>query len=399
MSFFTRIFDVFRPQLRASLANPAEWMYSWFGGKPTNSGVNINADSALTHATVFACIRVLAETFASLPVGFYRETSKGSERITTDGRDFLISKEPSDLLHSYDFRLTAMAHLCLDGNAYAVIERNGSRRPVALHLCQNPGAVVIERDKRNPSKLWYKLPEYKDPFPASDILHIKGLSRDGIYGKSPISLFAENIGLGLATVQTQGSLWKNGTLISGYLKHPGKLDPDQSARLRDTWKARHAGKDNAGSTPVLENGLEFVPLTLKPADAMFLETARLSRQDICAIYRVAPHMVGDLERSTNNNIEHQSLEFARYTMLPYLKSWEAELDRKLLFDSEKGRAFFRFIMEGLLRGDTKSRAEYYTRALGSVSTPGWMSKNEVRALENLPSVEDGDTIYSPLLNQ
>ena len=217
-------------------------------------------------------------------------------------------------------------------------------------------------------------------------------------GKSPITVFRENIGLGIATTQTQGSLWKNGTLISGYLKHPGKLAPDQVQNLRDTWQSRYTGRDNAGKTPVLENGMEFIPLSLKPADAMFLETAKLSLHDVCRIYRIPPHMVGDLERSTNNNIEHQSLEFVRDTLRPWLKNWEQELNRKLLFDSEKSRMFFRFNVDALLRGDTKSRAEYFTRALGSVSNPGWMTPNEVRSLEKLNPIENGDTIYNPTLN-
>jgi HK97 family phage portal protein len=142
-----------------------------------------------------------------------------------------------------------------------------------------------------------------------------------------------------------------------------------------------------------------VPLTLKPQDAMFIETAKLSLHDVCRIYRVPPHMVGDLERSTNNNIEHQSLEFVRDTLRPWLKNWEHELNRKLLFEGEKHKMFFHFNVDALLRGDTKSRGEYFTRALGSVSNPGWMTQNEVRALENMNPVADGDTIYDPTLNK
>ena len=131
---------------------------------------------------------------------------------------------------------------------------------------------------------------------------------------------------------------------------------------------------------------------------MFLESANMSLQDICRIYRVPPHMVGDLQRSTNNNIEQQALEFAQHTLRPILKNWEQELNRKLLYQNEKGKRFFRFNMDALLRGDTKSRGEYYTRALGSVSNPGWLTPNEVRGLDNFNPMPDGDTLYNPTMN-
>lgn len=362
----------------------------------TKSGIAVTETTALTHTAVYACIKVLGESIASLPVHLYKKTSIGSEALDTDSRDLLVAYEPSELYHSFDFRNTMMLHLGLHGNAYANIVRNGNRGPVELRIL-NPLAVTpfLTPD----GALYYNVNGVKLPYAAKDIIHLKGLSSDGIIGKSPIETFRETIALGIATTNTQGSLWKNGTLINGYLKHPMKMTQDEGQRLMASWSSRFAGSDNAGKTPVLENGLEFVPLSLKPADAMFLETAKLSRNDICALYRVPPHMIGDLERSTNNNIEHQSLEFVRNTLMPYLKMWEHELNRKLLFPGEKARLYFRFNVDGMLRGDTKSRAEYYTRALGSVSNPGWLTQNEVRSLENLDKVDDGDTIYNPTMNQ
>lgn len=365
-------------------------------GTPTKTGISINQETALTHSAVYACIKVLGESVASLPVSLFRKSSIGSEALDSDGRSILISAEPSELYHSFDYRLTMMLHLGLHGNAYSLIIRNGNRVPIELRII-NPGLVMPFVTPNG--ALFYKIDGISLPIAAKDMIHIKGLSADGLIGKSPIETFRETIALGIATTQTQGSLWKNGTLINGYLKHPLKIGPDEAERLRGSWASRYSGADNAGKTPVLENGMEFVPLSLKPADAMFLETAKLSRQDVCAIFRVPPHMIGDLERSTNNNIEHQSLEFVRNTLLPYLKMWEHELNRKLLFPGEKAKLFFRFNVEGMLRGDTKSRAEYYTRALGSVSNPGWMTVNEVRALENMNKIEDGEIVYNPSMNQ
>ena len=382
-------------ETRSTFQSPSRWMLDLWG-TPTKTGISINQDTVLAHAALYSCIKVLGESVASLPVSLYKKTSVGSESVDTDGRNLLVAYEPSELYHSFDFRLTMMLHLGLHGNAYAWIIRNGNRAPIELKIL-NPGAVMpfLSSD----GALFYKVENILLPIASRDMIHLKGLSSDGIVGKSPIETFRETIALGIATTQTQGSLWKNGTLINGYLKHPLKMTEDEGKRLAGSWASRFSGSDNAGKTPVLENGLEFVPLSLKPADAMFLETAKLSRQDICAIYRVPPHMIGDLERSTNNNIEHQSLEFVRNTLLPYLKLWEHELNRKLLFPGEKARMFFRFNVEGMLRGDTKSRAEYYTRALGSVSNPGWMTMNEVRALENMNKQDDGDVIYNPSMNQ
>jgi len=380
---------------RSSLQNPSEWMYSWLGPK-TKSGVTINQETALAHAGVYACAKILAESVASLPVGLFLKQSDTITELTNDTRHKLIGYEPSELYTSFDFRSTAMLHLALHGNFYAYINRDGNRRPTELVIL-NPHHVTPEFDPEN--NLWYRVSNQKTPVRPRDMIHVKGLSSDGIIGKSPIAIFRENIGLGIATTNTQASLWKNSTLMSGYLKHPGKLNADQAEQLRANWQSRYSGQDNAGKTPVLESGLEFVPLTLKPQDAMFIETAKLSLHDVCRIYRVPPHMVGDLERSTNNNIEHQSLEFVRDTLRPWLKNWEHELNRKLLFEGEKHKMFFHFNVDALLRGDTKSRGEYFTRALGSVSNPGWMTQNEVRALENMNPVADGDTIYDPTLNK
>jgi HK97 family phage portal protein len=406
MGIISQIRGIFQSEQRNSLSHPAEWMYTWMGGKPTRSGVNVNGETALTHAGVFACAKILSESVASLPVALYIDTGEVVNELSNDTRTRLIGAEPSELYTSFDFRSTAMLHLALHGNFYADIIRDGNRRPVELRIIENPNWVKPELDPEG--RLWYRIFDQRStaggyvertlPVRARDIIHVKGISSNGIEGKSPITLFRENVGLGIATTQTQGSLWKNGTLINGYLKHPGRLAPDQAQNLRDSWQSRYTGRDNAGKTPVLEAGMEFVPLTLKPADAMFIETAKLSLHDVCRIYRIPPHMVGDLERSTNNNIEHQSLEFVRDTLRPWLKNWEQELNRKLLFESEKNRMFFRFNVDALLRGDTKSRSEYFARALGSVSTPGWMTPNEVRRLENMNPVTAGDTVYNPTLN-
>ena len=406
MGFFDNIKAVFTPKnQRANLLGTPEWSWGWFGARPTKSGVAVNGETALAHAGVFTCAKILSESIASLPVGLYTSDNGQILQLTGDIRNYLISQEPHDLYTSYDFRATAMVHLALHGNFYADIIRDGNRRPKALRIIENPNWVIPELDING--NLWYRVYDYKvngqmrereTPVRPRDIIHIKGMSTDGLVGKSPISIFRENIGLGIATTETQAALWKNGAFMSGYIKHPGKLSPDQQQNLSQAWQARYTGRENAGKTPILDGGLEFVPLMMKPADALFIETAKLSLQDIFRIYRIPMHMGGLLDRATNNNIEHQSLEFVRDTLRPILKNWENELDRKLLFENEKMRLFFRFNVDAMLRGDTQSRAEYYQRALGSVSSPGWMTPNEIRVLENLNPIADADTNYNPAMN-
>ena len=389
----------FIPEKRTAysgLENPSSWLYTLLGGNKTSAGVNVNSESALSHAAVYACSKVLAESVASLPLELFLSSDTETKPLRFDSRYTLLNSEPSELYTSFDFRSAAMLHLCLHGNFYADIIRDGNRKPTELRIL-NPANVLPGLDPEG--RLWYKIADRSLPVRPRDIIHIKGLSSDGLVGRSPIQIFKETIGLGIATTETQGSLWKNGMLTMGYLKHPAKMTADQVADIKENFKINHAGKDNAGKMPVLQGGMEYVPLTLKPSDAMFIETAKLSRQDICSIYRVPPHMIGDLERSTNNNIEHQSLEFVRDTLRPILKNWEQELNRKLLFDAEKPTKFFRFNVDALLRGDTKSRGEFFTRALGSVSNPAWMTPNEVREIDNLNPITGGDVLYTPTMNK
>jgi HK97 family phage portal protein len=395
-NFITRISDsIFKRSAPSSLTNPSEWLYTLLGGSKTHAGVTINQETALAHAAVFACSKVLSESIASLPLELFQYQDDETTKLTNDSRYILLNAEPSELYTSYDFRATAMLHVCLHGNFYASIVRDGNRRPAELRII-DPATVTPYI--ANDGNLYYKIANVSTPKKPSEILHVKGLSTDGIIGRSPIQIFRENIGLGIATIETQGSLWKNGMLSMGYLKHPLKMTSEQVIDIRENFRLNYSGKENAGKMPVLQGGMEYIPLTLKPSDAMFIETAKLSRQDICSIYRVPPHMIGDLERSTNNNIEHQSLEFVRDTLRPILKSWEQELNRKLLFQSEKTTRFFRFNVDALLRGDTQSRGEYFTRALGGVSNPAWMTQNEIRAIDNLNPIEGGDILYSPSMN-
>ncbi len=374
----------------SSLENPSQWFMDWATGGYSASGVPVNDETALTYAAIYACNRILAESIAQLPIGLYRTTPDGDTiPATTRPEHRLIAVNPtgdSNLYTSYTFRSTLQFHLGLRGNCFARIRRDGrggARKLIILH----PAYV---RPFFHEGNLYYEV----TPNPASgyagmereillpeDILHIAALSTDGINGRSPITVLKDTIGIGLGNRNYISKIQKRGGRVDGWLRHPNKLNPDQvnSARTNFT------GAMQRGELPVLENGLEYQTISLKPSDAEFINTHKLTSRDIYAAYRVAPHMAGDLERATFSNIEHQSLEFVKNTLLPWIKNWEQELNRKLLPYDLQDTHFFRFNVEGMLRGDIKARMDAYTKAIQW----GILNRDEVRELENRNRIPDG----------
>lgn len=354
-------------------------------GGVSDSGFIVNSDTALTHATVYACIKVLSESFACLPGKLHRNTPTGGTEVAyRRPENRLISISPSDRYTSYVFRQTGMVHLCLRGNFYARIYRDGTggaRELVILH----PDCV---RPFYYNDKLYYEVSPHseagysqnKEILTPSDILHVSALGTNGITGKSPIQVLKENIGIGLTARKFAGKSLKEGTL-RGIVKSKTKLSPDQVGNIR----ANFSQAMNDGRFPLLENDLDFQTISLTPADSEFINTAKLNRQDIAGAYRVPLHMVADLERATFSNIEHQSLEFVKYTLLPWITNWEQELNRKLLPYDLQGEYYFKFNVDGLLRGDFKTRMEGYSKSIQW----GIMNRDEVRALEDMNPIPDG----------
>ncbi len=365
-------------------------------GTTTSAGANVNSESALTHATVFACVKVLAESAASLPVSLYRRLPDGGSEIAFNRPEHrLISTYPSERYTGYTFRETMQIILGLRGNAYARIYRDG--RGTAREL------VILHPDSVRPffyqNKLYYEVypnadfgyeqPNGREVLRPYDILHIRSFSTNGILGRSPITLLRENIGIGLTARDFAAKSMKDGHL-RGIVKSEHKLTPDQVKSTRDNF----VNALQQGRFPVLENNLQFQTIALTPADSEFISTAKLNRQDIAGAYRVPAHMIGDLERSTNNNIEHQSLEFSKYTLLPWVTNWEQELDRKLVPIPLQGEYFYNFNMDELQRGDFSNRVIGFTRMVQW----GIMNRDEVRQRENLNPIPDGlgQTFITPL---
>lgn len=357
----------------------------------SNSGVQVDELRALQTSAVYACVKILAETVASLPLHLFKKGKGGKSEMAEQHPLFSCLYEmPNDEMTSFEFREMMMTSLLLWGNAYArKIRKNGH---VTELWYLKPQLMTVERDTQT-GRIKYT---YSDDitnqtyeYKPEQIFHIKGLSLDGVTGLSPISQAREAVGLSLATEEYGAKFFGNGARPGGVLEHPGILkDPE---KLRESWNKVYQGTRNSHKVAVLEEGMKYHTIGIAPEDAQFLETRKYQVNEICRIFRVPPHLVGDLERATFSNIEHQSIEFVQHTIRPWLVRWEQAISRSLLDEKERLLYFSRFNVDGLMRGDYKSRMEGY--AIGRQN--GWLSANDIRHLEDLPPIpkEQGGDAY------
>lgn len=357
----------------------------------SNSGVRVDELRAMQTSAVYACVKILAETVASLPLHLYKKGKNGKNESAEQHPLYSCLYEmPNEEMTSFEFRETMMTSLLLWGNAYArKIKKNGH---VTELWYLKPQYMTVERDTQT-GRIKYT---YSDDitnqtyvYRPEQIFHIKGLSLDGVTGLSPIAQAREAVGLSLATEEYGAKFFGNGARPGGVLEHPGILkDPE---KLRDSWNKVYQGTRNSHKVAVLEEGMKYHTIGIAPEDAQFLETRKYQVNEICRIFRVPPHLVGDLERATFSNIEHQSIEFVQHTIRPWLVRWEQAISRSLLDEKERLLYFARFNVDGLMRGDYKSRMEGY--AVGRQN--GWLSANDIRGLEDLPPIpkEQGGDEY------
>ena len=392
MGFFSGLFrSRDKPQNRTTGS-----AYSFFFGGSA-AGKRVNERSAMQMTAVYSCVRILAEAVAGLPLHLYRYKEDGGKEKALDHPLYLLlHDEPNPEMSSFVFRETLMTHLLLWGNAYAQIIRNGRGEVMALYPLM-PDRMAVDRDDKG--QLYYENTTSADDAPISkgsivrlkpsDVLHIPGLGFDGLVGYSPIAMAKNAIGLAIATEEYGSKFFANGAQPSGVLEHPVTIKDPQ--RVRDSWMSQFGGSANSNKIAVLEEGLKYTPISISPEQAQFLETRKFQINEIARIFRVPPHMVGDLEKSSFSNIEQQSLEFVKYTLEPWLVRWEQSIQRTLFSADEKKRYFVRFNVEGLLRGDYASRMNGY--AVGRQN--GWMSANDIRELENLDRIpaEEGGDLY------
>lgn len=370
--------------------------FSFYLGNST-AGKTVTERTAMQMTAVYSCVRILAEAVAGLPLHMYCYSEDGSKEKALDKTLYrLLHDEPNPEMTSFLFRETLMTHLLLWGNAYAQIIRNGKGEIIALYPLM-PNKMSVNRDENG--QIYYIYNRNSDEaktgevgtvyLSSRDVLHIPGLGFDGLVGYSPIAMAKNAIGLAMATEEYGAKFFANGAAPSGVLEHPGTIkDP---ARLRENWNSTFGGSSNSGKVAVLEEGMKYTPISISPEQAQFLETRKFQINEIARIFRVPPHMIGDLEKSSFSNIEQQSLEFVKYTLDPWVVRWEQSLAKALLSQEEKKTYFFKFNVEGLLRGDYQSRMNGYAIARQN----GWMSANDIRTLENLDKIptDDGGDLY------
>lgn len=371
--------------------------YSFLFGR-TTSGKPVNERTAMQTTAVYACVRILAEAVASLPLHVYEYQDDGGKKLVHDHPlYYLLHDEPNPEMTSFVFRETLMSHLLIWGNAYAQIIRDGAGRVLGLYPLL-PDKMEVQRDAKG--NIYYVYSRNSDENPmfkeygniklkAEDVLHIPGLGFDGLIGYSPIAMAKNAVGMTLACEEYGASFFANGANPGGVLEHPGVLkDP---SKVRESWNSVYRGVNNAHKIAVLEEGMKYQQIGIPPEEAQFLETRKFQINEIARLYRIPPHMVGDLDKSSFSNIEQQSLEFVKYTLDPWVIRWEQSLQRSLLLPGEKGKYFIKLNVDGLLRGDYQSRMNGY--AVGRQN--GWFSANDIREMENMNPIpdEEGGNLY------
>ena len=387
MPIFSRIFKA-RDKPKNAFGSSLAFLFG-----ATSSGKTVNERTAMQTAAVYACVRILAETIASLPLHTYTYTDNGKEKALQHPLYQLLHSEPNPEMTSFVFRETLMSHLLLWGNAYAQIIRNSRGQVLALYPLL-PSRIDVSRASNG--ELVYTYHRDSDEGPTcwvklrkDDVLHIPGLGFDGLIGYSPIAMARNAIGMALATEEYGAAFFANGANPGGVLEHPGIIKDIQ--RVKDSWNSVYQGTSNAHRVAILEEGMKFSPIGIPPEQAQFLETRKYQTEEICRIFRVPPHLVASLDRATFSNIEHQSISFIDNTIIPWVTRIEQSLQKSLLSESEKTKLLIKFNLNGRLRGDAASRAAFYQ----IMRQNGIMSANDIRQLEemNLISEEQGGSKY------
>jgi HK97 family phage portal protein len=376
---------------RSTLRDPAEWLYEALAGVPSASGVRVTQDSALGIPSVYAAVSLVADAVGSLPLKVFRSVNGGKEEAPDHPVFSLLHDLPNPEITAVEMRSALQGHLMLRGNGYCEIQRDTSNRPVALWPL-NPSQMTVTRDAQRNLVYLYRLPDGQDAkwtwrnprtMPAP-ILHVRGFGSDAYYGYAPLTLHRETLGLANAAREYGARFFSNGARPSGVLKAPGELSDEARARLKAAWDATTRGLSNAHRVAVLEQGIEWQQVGINPEDAQMVTTLNLTDAQVAMIFRVPPHMIGQVERSTSwgTGIEQQQTAFLQYSLMPWLVRWEQALARDLL--SVKGFAThsIRFVVQGMLRGDMASRSAFYQSMLDR----GVFSINEVRALEDRNSI-------------
>jgi len=367
---------------KSTLKNPARWLVETLGGEPTYTGRSVTEETAMKSTAVLACVRILAESVAMLPLMVYRRQERGKERARGHPLYEVLHDRPNPQLSSFQWRETMMMHLLLWGNAYCEIEYRGDGQIRALWPLL-PHETEVHRDDDNPRELWYYtyLPDGQfTVFPSRKVLHIAGLAYNGRTGLSPIGYARESIGLDLATEEFGARFFGQGANMGVVAKHPGQLSDNAYKRLKKDLEEKHTGLGKAHRLMLLEEGMDIDKVGIPPENAQFLETRQFQKRDIARVFRVPLYLLADVEKGASySSIEQQSLDFLKYSVQPWLTRMEQSLTNQLLSDEARRRYFVEFLIDSLLRADIQTRYQAYSTGINY----GFLTINEVRSMENL----------------
>lgn len=374
---------------KRSIENPtvpisAQEINRIFGVEQSTAGVNVNEQTAMRNVAVFACIRILSETPASLPlIVYHRMGGGGKERASNHPTYSVLHDMANPEMTAMALRETVQAHAAAWGNGYAYIVReNGWVKELWPLLPDRTQPLRVNGELKYKVALPNGEPRMID---AIHVLHIPGLGYDGLQGYSPIQLAREAIGLGLAAEEFGSRFYGQGTNLGGIVEHPGKLGEQAYSNLRQSLDQKHQGLSNAHLLLILEEGMKYQKIGVAPNDAQFLETRKYQVTDIARLFRIPPHMIADMDKATFSNIEHMSIDFVVHTLRPWLVRWEQAINYKLFTPRERKKYFAEHLVDGLLRGDAKSRAE----ALATLRQNGIINADEWREIENMNPQEGG----------
>lgn len=388
----------------STLSSPKRWLLDMFGGNVSSSGINVTSERAIQHTAVYDCVNILSQSIASLPFSVYKREIKKDKIINLKATDHvlygLLHDEPNTEMTSYTWRVVMMVHLALRGNHYSQIIRNNGGRVVGIYPL-NPDKMEVVRIESGELRYLYQSDKYGQvPLYPNEVLHVLGMTMDGLIGMSPIEFNRHTIGASIAMEEFGATLFKNGATPSGVVSGEGVKSMSDTAfeRFKESFKANYQGLMNAGKPLILEDGFKFTPITISNRDGQYLESRKFTKSDIASIFRIPPHMINEMTSATFGNIEHQSIQFVTDAIRPWSVNIEQESRRKLFSDSEKSTLsitptyYVKLNLAALLRGDTKSRYEAY----GAGIKDGWMTRNEAREAEDLNPLDGLDEPLYPL---
>lgn len=337
---------------------------------------SVTPATAETLSTVTGCVSAISETIASLPLHLYKRTDAGRERVTDHPLARVLHDQPNERQSALEFREQMTASMLLRGNAYARIVR-GSDGQVRQLLPVHPDRVrVLDLDN---GRIGYEItgPKGTERLTMEEVFHLRHRSDDGVVGVSPITRAKEVLELALAERNHGVTTFQNGSKLLGILKFPGKLNDEQKAAARASWAAY-----KAGGTPILEGGMDYQTVSMTLEDAEWIAARQFSVEEVCRLFRVPPTIVGDLRHGNYSNTSELFRQFITLSLRRHLVAWEQAIARQLLTEAGRRIYFPEHGVEGILRGDSTTRAAFYQSALQS----GWMTLDEVRQLENLPKL-------------